>query len=279
MGRGELIVKFTDADGSTRRIEYSNYLEALAYPCADTKILLFEEGDYDVHLNYAVQDKDGINSTTYYRASFSFKIRNGNCMVYLFDSKNSNTELTNGSTTYNGFRIDTALSKYPKIMVKKEVLNSNGDELDIRFNRAATDGEVFTDEGVYTITNVNRSNSDLSTQKMIYVGSNEILKAYTKNVDKSGKPTITIEQINKRLDEGWKISDDGDFKSPESGKTTVPVITTTTVVTTEAVTSTKATAAQATESVAESTENKSSPLVPISCGMIILAAIGGGVGY
>ena len=77
MRHGELIVKYTDETGQSRITEYSNYLEALASPGADTTIKLFEEGDYEIHLDYAIEDQDGINSTTYYRTSFSFKIRNG----------------------------------------------------------------------------------------------------------------------------------------------------------------------------------------------------------
>lgn len=123
MRHGELIVKYTDETGQSRITEYSNYLEALASPGADTTIKLFEEGDYEIHLDYAIEDQDGINSTTYYRTSFSFKIRNGNCIVYIFDAKTGN-ELSNGDIAPNGFRIDTAKSRYSKLTMKKEILNN-----------------------------------------------------------------------------------------------------------------------------------------------------------
>lgn len=152
MGHGELIIKHTDAEGKSRITEYSNYLEALAFPGADTNIQLFEEGDYEVHLDYAINDKKGLDSKTYYRTSFSFKIRNGNCMVYVFDSQ-TGAELVNGSVTPNGFRIDTAKSSYPKLTIKKEMMNDTATGLteDTRFNQAATDGSIYTDEGIYTI--------------------------------------------------------------------------------------------------------------------------------
>lgn len=198
MGRGELIIKHTDSEGNSIINQYSDFLEALTSPGADTTIQLFEEGDYEIHLNYAILDKTGIDKTYYYKTSFNFKIRNGNCMVYLFDSKNS-SELLNGDVTVNGFYIDTAKSSYPKLSIKKEILNNGATGLieDTRFNRSASDGELFTDEGVYTIIAVNRYNSELRTEKRIYVGTNNILTAYMKNSD-----TYTIAEINDLLEKG-----------------------------------------------------------------------------
>ena len=181
MGRGELIIKYTAEDNSDQTVEYSNFLEALSSPGADTTIKLFEEGNYEVYLDYAITDTSGIkDSTSYYRTSFSFKIRNGNCMVYIFDSK-SGGELSNGDVTENGFRIDSAKSSYPKLTVKKEILNNTGTGLieDTRYNQAVTDGEVFTEEGIYTVTAHNRFDSYIEPAvKKIYVGSNKLLTAY-----------------------------------------------------------------------------------------------------
>lgn len=99
MEHGELLIKHTDEEGIPHITEYSNYLEALTSPNADTTIQLFEEGDYEIHLDYAITDQSGIrDKTTYYRTSFSFKIRNSNCMIFLFDSKTGN-ELSNGDVT------------------------------------------------------------------------------------------------------------------------------------------------------------------------------------
>lgn len=213
MGHGELIVKYTNEEGVSRITEYSNYLEALAFPGADTTIQLFEEGDYEVHLDYAI-DQKGLKLTKYYRTSFEFKIRNGNCMVYIFDAK-SGAELSNGDVTENGFRIDTAKSSYPKLTIKKEVLNNTASGLveDTRFNRAATDGEIFTDEGIYTVTAHNRFDNSLDPAvKIIYIGNNNILTAYTKHLNSSEQ--YTIAQLNYLVDAGYTISDNGDIIEP-----------------------------------------------------------------
>ncbi len=198
MGRGELLVKHTNAEGESNIIQRTNFLEACASPGIDTTVDLLEEGDYEVHLDYAIKNSvpqiveniSGITggligTTSYYRTSFSFKIRNGNCMVYIFDSENGN-ELNNGDVTSNGFRIDTAKSDYPKLTVEKKILNNTGDQLieDTRFNKAVTDGASFTDEGIYTITAHNRYDSSIKPcEKTIYIGTNEILTKYTKQLN------------------------------------------------------------------------------------------------
>jgi len=223
MGRGELNIKHTNADGKVNFIKYSNFLEALASPGADTTVQLFEEGDYEVHLDYAIKNTEGIDSTEYYKYSISFKIRNGNCMVYVFDSE-SNKELNNGDSTVNGFRIDTAKSSYPQLTIKKEAFNDakNGLIEDTRFNRAATDGEIVTDEGIYTITAQNRYVSSLETVKIIYVGNDNILKAYTKSQNTSNH--YEISQLNNLIDQGYTINEEGEVVEPVI-ETTVEVMT------------------------------------------------------
>lgn len=280
MGRGELIIKYTDAEGKSRITEYSNYLEALASPGADTTIQLFEEGDYEIHLNYAITDKKGINSTSYYRTSFSFKIRNGNCMVYIFDAT-TGAELGNGSVTENGFRIDTAKSSYPKLTIRKEILNNTANGLveDTRFNMAATDGSIYTDEGIYTVSAFNRFDEKLEPAvKTIYVGSNNILTAYTRHMNTNDP--YTIDQLNNLVDEGYTITDDGDIISP-AAETAIPVIALTDAESiTERITETETVAAQTT--VADSTtddEKHKSPIIPILCGILAVAGIGVGAGY
>lgn len=278
MGHGELIIKHTDAEGKSRITEYSNYLEALAFPGADTNIQLFEEGDYEVHLDYAINDKKGLDSKTYYRTSFSFKIRNGNCMVYVFDSQ-TGAELVNGSVTPNGFRIDTAKSSYPKLTIKKEMMNDTATGLteDTRFNQAATDGSIYTDEGIYTIKAYNRFDKTLeSTEKKIYVGTNNILTAYTLHLN-DPKP-YSIEQLNDMVSEGWTVMDNGNLIPPESDESAVPVIATTAAVSTEAIADTTTSSVQTSTDI-ETPEKKKSPLVPIICGIIVLAGIGGGAGF
>ena len=214
MKHGELIIRHTDSENNTKEVKYSDYLAALSSPGVDKSVQLFEEGDYEVHLDYAITDTDGWDTTTYYKTSFNFKIRNANCMVYIFDSL-TDSELSNGDVTENGFSINAAMSSYPKIKVKKEILNNTQSGLieDTRFNGAASDGEVFTEEGIYTIKAYNRFDDKLDPAvKTIYVGNNNILTAYTKNLNKSNP--YTIEQVKQMIDEGYTFKEDGTFDPP-----------------------------------------------------------------
>ena len=81
--------------------------------------------------------------------------------------------------TENGFRLDLAKSRYPKVNIKREVLKDSADGLveDTRFNGPAKDGAEYTNEGIYTIT-VHNEYTNQFTVKKIYVGTNNILRAY-----------------------------------------------------------------------------------------------------
>ena len=211
-GRGTLIIQYTDYQNNRHTpIVDTNYLEGVSQG-ADTVVKTFEEGDYEVVLDYSIKNVNHgrlpwVNveifpGVTDYTMRCSFKVRNGNCMVYPFDVK-TNDELTNTAFTENGFRLDLARSRYLNIDVKKEMLADNGTELvaDTRFNKPARDGEEFTDEGVYTFTVTNRYTGQ-STTKMIYVGTNPVLKAHAT----TGKP---VSEIKTMLDDGATVSGDG----------------------------------------------------------------------
>ena len=202
-GRGVLIVRYTDHNNvRSEPIIYTNYLEANAVVGADTKVQLFEEGDYEVALDYQITSDEFIDKISHYRIFFRFSVRNGNCMVYPFDIK-TGSELTNSSMTENGFRLDLAKSRYLKINLKREVLKDSADGLveDTRFNGPAKDGAEYTDEGIYTIT-VSNTHTGQFTVKKIYVGTNKILKAYITT-------GLTIQEINDLVANGATISDDG----------------------------------------------------------------------
>ena len=208
-GKGALIIKYTDSQHKDEDpVIYTDYLSALKED-ADTKVKLFEEGDYEVALDYEIKNnprKIGpvsvIPTYTNYRISFKFSVRNGNCMVYPSDVL-TEEELTNTAITENGFKLDLAKSRYLDVTVKKEVLKegANGLTEDTRFNKPAKEGDEYTDEGVYTIT-VKNKYTDQETIKQIYVGTNDILKAYVT----TGKSISEIEQL---VDEGATIEDDG----------------------------------------------------------------------
>jgi len=59
-GRGMLIVKHTDYQNNTTISEYQNFLAANATTTADTKVEMFEEGDYEIALDCEI-DKATMN--------------------------------------------------------------------------------------------------------------------------------------------------------------------------------------------------------------------------
>ena len=187
MGHGELIVWHKPPNGDAKITSYSNYLEALVSPNADTSIVLYEEGDYEVHLDYAVSNTKGIKKTCYYRTSFSFKIESGNVMGFLFDEKNGR-ELFKGDRTEYGFRIDNANSQSLNIHVERKILYKSADgwALDTRGNTAAAAGDTFEDVGMYEITWTSKSDpSGKINSKILYVGDSETIEKY-KNFQKYG---------------------------------------------------------------------------------------------
>lgn len=219
-GRGTLIIQYTDYQNNHHTpTVYSNYLDGVSTG-ADTEVTTFEEGDYEVVLDYSIKNVNHgrlpwvnieiLPGVTDYTIRTKFKVRNGNCMVYPFDVKTGD-ELTNTAFTENGFRLDLARSRYLDIDVKKEILADNGNELvpDTRFNKPARDGEEFTDEGVYTFTVKNRYTGQ-STTKMIYVGNDPVLNAYVT----TGKSVSDIQAL---LADGATVNEDGTIA--QHGKT------------------------------------------------------------
>lgn len=207
--RGALIISYTDYEGKTHEpIIYTDYLAASARTGANTKVELFEEGDYEVALNYEIKDSDGIDSYTNYRIYFKFSIRNGNCMVYPFDVV-TGAELANHTITENGFRLDMAKSHYLTIDVKKEIVKSNAGVYitDERFNRPAKDGETYSDEGIYTFSVKNLYTGSEPTTKVVYVGNSPVLQAMS-----AGR---SLEEINDLLAQGAELQADGTFIMPE----------------------------------------------------------------
>lgn len=180
-GQGMLIVQKTDShNNSEKPIMYADYLKGCTVG-SDTDIDLFDEGDYEVALDYELRSPGLLGNPILpafnnYRIYLEFKVRNSNAMAFLLDSE-TNSELFNGYTTPNGFRIDLAGSRYLNVSVKREILNETETGLieDTRFNKSASDGDAFTDPGIYTITVANPESTEDPTTKRIYVGDNELL--------------------------------------------------------------------------------------------------------
>lgn len=231
--RGALIVQYTDRNNKKHDpVIYTDYLAALCSPDANTKIQLFEEGDYKVALDYQIDNGEWFGLNKSYRIYFSFKIRNGDCMVFPFDIK-TKSELTDGSVTENGFYLDLAKSKYLITYVKRSqwTKTSNGYKEDIRRNEIAKDGEQFTDEGIYTITVTNPTtdpNGLNPTKKQIYVGTDSIMKAAVN----PGNKKYSIDEIAAFVDKGATISANGEIVFPEESSSVVESAVTTTKQTT-----------------------------------------------
>ncbi len=176
MGRGTLLIRKTDYQGHVEETQiFTDYLAAKTVG-ADTKVQLFEEGDYEVTLLYElsktttrVGDFAVAPSYNNYRISFKFKVRNSNCMVYPFDVE-TGSELADGDSTAAGFKLDLARSRYLDIDIKRANLKEgdDGDTEDVRFNTAAKDGEEFTTPGVYHFTVKNKYTGE-QTEKTITV--------------------------------------------------------------------------------------------------------------
>lgn len=208
-GRGTLIVRQTNYQNETMEPQiYTDYLSGIEQG-VDTEVQLFEEGEYEVALDYEIKDdprKIGPVSIapgySNYRISFKFAVRNGNCMVFPFDAE-THSELTNESYAPNGFYLDLARSRYLNVYVKREVMAPGADGLveDVRFNGPARDGDMYTEDGVYTVTASNEY-TDQTTEKVIYVGEDPVLKAYAV----TGVP---INEINQRVAAGETIDGNG----------------------------------------------------------------------
>ncbi len=184
-GRGTLIIRHTDYQNSQNDpIIYTSYLLANGTTGADTKVLILEEGDYEVVLDYELKNTEItsiVNKYGNYSVRLNFSVRNGNCMIYPFDAL-TGAELQNSALTENGFYLDLARSRYLDIDVQYSVLleGAAGVVEDVRYNRPATDGDSYTSEGIYTISVSNRYTGE-STTKVIFVGSDELLQEYIDN--------------------------------------------------------------------------------------------------
>ena len=208
-GRGTLIIRHIDHQNQPGEpVIFTDYLSALQTG-ADTQVYLFEEGDYEVALNYSVRyaplnvlDFDIFPQIEDYRIFFRFSVRNGNCMVFPIDTQ-TGSELTNAASTPNGFSLDLARSRYLDIQVKRTVMtySADGPVEDVRFNRPARDGEQYTQEGIYTITVRNRYTGE-ETVKTIYVGTDELLRAHVAT-------GIPLDELSRQLSAGASVGDDG----------------------------------------------------------------------
>ena len=259
-GKGMLIIRYTDYENIKHDpVMYYDYLLANTMMGANTRVQLFEEGDYEVALDYEVTKSQLIPQTHHYRIFFKFSVRNANCMVYPFDIV-TGAELTNSSVTENGFSLDLAKSRYLNLYIKKEVWMEGADGLteDTRFNTTAKDGDRYIDEGIYTITAKNQY-TGIETTKKIYVGTNRILAAYANS-------SYSIPEIQRMVEQGATIYEDGSISMPSPNEPT-PTAEPTTAPLTEPISS-------GNKSVDESTGAQNSGIViAIFCAVVVALVI------
>ena len=223
--RGALIIRYTDESGDQPYddIIYTDFLSACSHNMyADTKVQLFEEGDYEVHLDYQLEEVpkvgpfSGVKQYHDYQISFSFKIRNGNAMAFpreIEDDEGTGSELSDGAYTEKGVWLDLAESKFLKIGVTRTILKTtqNGTRTeDDRINSIAKDGSSFKDPGIYTF-DVTNLYTGRTTTKTIYVGPDSFLKALSVN-------GLKIEDLNNMIRDGYEIAEDGTLSSPEEAQ-------------------------------------------------------------
>ena len=223
MGRGFLIIQFTDSNNKTTVEKYQNYLEANTTTTADTRVGLYEEGDYKVALDYEIKKKKNIGEEYYnYKISFDFSVRNGNCMIFPFDVK-TKKELNNESYTPNGFKIDWAKSRYLTIEVQYSTLvkGPNGLVEDVRYYRPSKDGDEYTEPGIYRLTIINDYLSR-PINKTLYVGD----VGYIKALSKTG---LSVDELNSMLLEGATVTESGEIVQPVATDEEIIVETTETI--------------------------------------------------
>lgn len=142
---------------------------------------LFEEGDYEVALDYEIKDERGLfTSYENYKMFFKFRIENGNNMVFVFENNADNSkgsELNDGALAENGFIIDTANSQYLTIRVERyELIDvSGGKKTNLVSNKPASSGDPYCEEGIYVVSFTNKNQPDETSYKIFYVGSDQYI--------------------------------------------------------------------------------------------------------
>lgn len=202
--QGTVIISFIDTSNMKHeKIYYTNFLAACTTTKANTAVYLFEEGKYEVTLDYEILNiKKTPDKKTNYRMSFKFEVVNGNAEVFIKDSVNGSF-LSNEAVTENGFVLDYANSKKLNVncqyfkysMVNNQLTETAGK------NSVAADGDEFSNSGKYVITVSSDSGTESSTY-VIYIGKDKYTLAVT-------QPNMDLEKVNEKLAQGYKIKDDG----------------------------------------------------------------------
>ena len=199
-GRGALLSKFINPYGNEEQIEpYESYLLGVKKG-ANTKVISYEEGEYELKLNYTIEKKWGfkdiMTDSANYCIGAEFCVKNGNCDIYAFDLKNGK-ELSNYDITPDGFRLDKAKSQYLKINIKHEEVSNRNDTLvtNIKDEMSADRGsKEYTEAGIYTIE-----------------AENEVINKSVVMYLCVGNDKNTIDYFNTQVVSGLKIKKDDEI--------------------------------------------------------------------
>lgn len=185
-GHGALVVRHTDGRGAAGEpMVYTDFLADNAEVSAATGVALYEEGDYEVALDYElVNDPRRIFGQSLfpayynYRIAFGFSVRNAGTSVWLCDAATGRA-LGENPSAENGFYINFDKSPYLSVDVRRDIVSDDGKDLveDARFDDVDGDTGAFVDEGVYTLSVTNPYTGEQS-ERCIYVGADEALKAF-----------------------------------------------------------------------------------------------------
>ncbi|SDB05031.1 hypothetical protein SAMN02910317_00177 [Ruminococcaceae bacterium FB2012] len=224
--RGALLIRYTDRNNHVHEpVKYFDFLSALASPGANTKVQFYEEGYYEVALDYEIDNREWTGLNKCYRMSFSFRIVNDNNRPYLFELttddksliKNDPQQFKGGSLlnkrdTKNGFMIDLTKSKYLNITVSRAMFEKgvNGYYRHTEEISFSNDQKYYTEEGIYTITTTSSELKELGEDvRTVYViKDNKLLKALISESNTDGDSIeILAEKLNNNQisidDDGW----------------------------------------------------------------------------
>lgn len=209
-GHGALVIQRTDSQGvAGEPMVYTDFLAADAEVSAATGVALYEEGDYEVALDYElVNDPRRIFGQSLfpayynYRIAFGFSVRNAGTSVQLCDAA-TDRALGAASSAENGFYIDFDKSPYFVVDVRRDVVSDDRNDLveDARFDDVDRDAGAFVDEGVYTLSVANPYTGEQS-ERCIYVGTDEVLRAFVAT-------GIPLAEIRVHLADGAQVEQDG----------------------------------------------------------------------
>ena len=226
-GKGALLVRKRNLDTNewSETTIYRNYLESNASPDSDTKVLLFEEGDYEVALDYELKQDIkhlGVIKTSkrsHYRIFFKFSVKNGTTFFLVRDVNNN--IVYDGERVQEGFSVDIAKSKNLTIDIDYTSLDG------FRKQYPATEGKVLNDKGTYIITVTNIS-TNKSYSETIYVGDDNdfIVETEVPYIDENNNEndTTPVEEVSQNEEIKENESDNSDVTTINIYIIFIPVI-------------------------------------------------------